>query len=548
MFSRPVHAVHLSQFTLPITSDSLTLLAIILDVSAIFCARFAIPTMFCDLLAIIIYLLCFLMISGTFTSTPQPFPSSTLISATQQPHTSEPRSETSQTSHITPSTCPITMPLRRDHSAPHFDPSRPRELRRYFADLAVHFAQSEIDSDQEKKHYTCRYVDIDTEELWESRLEYSDGAKSFAEFVQAIYRLYPGAEGRQQWLVADMEKLVEERSRISIRTLGDLGDYYRRFIAITTFLCGRNWLSDRDQSQAFMRGLSCDLCDRVLRRLQLKFPDHLYDDPYRLDDIYEAAQFILHGTATSVSITATLCDPLIGSALPGIAEHCIKSPDIIKHHPSLREVGNHRTSSPSIAGDHIGSPEVVEDRLTSPEAIQYCPTSFRTADHHLTLRKVGKPCGTSADMVEHRAGSHDIGARHVTSPEVAAHHVTSPRSAEHCPTSFRTADHHLTLRKVGKLCETSADVVEHRAGSRDIGARHVTSPEAPEHHVTSPEAIWHCPTSLRTADHHLTLRKVGKPCRTSADIVEHRAGSRDIGARHRRTLPDIGFTADWIGK
>jgi hypothetical protein len=239
-----------------------------------------------------------------------------------------------QTPHIAPSNRPITMPLRHDHSAPHFEPSQPRELRRYFADLAVHFARSEIDSDQEKKCYTCRYVDIDTEELWESRLEYSDHTKSFADFVQAIYRLYPGAEGQRQWLVADMEKLVEERSQVDIRTLGDLGDYYRRFIAITTFLCGKNRLSDRDQSRAFMRGLSRELCDRVLQRLQLKFPDHLSDDPYRLDDIYEAAQFILHGTATSVSVTATLCNPLIGSASPDIVEYCITSPELARSQKS----------------------------------------------------------------------------------------------------------------------------------------------------------------------------------------------------------------------
>jgi len=71
-------------------------------------------------------------------------------------------------------------------------------------------------------------------------LEYSDHTKSFSDFVQAIYRLYPGADGQQQWLVADMERLVEERSRIGIRTLGDLGDFYWRFIAITTFLRSRN--------------------------------------------------------------------------------------------------------------------------------------------------------------------------------------------------------------------------------------------------------------------------------------------------------------------
>src|SRR5882724_10612919 len=164
MFWQFIHAAHLDRFSLPMTSDSLALLAIILDVFAIFCAHFAIPSMFCDLLAIIIYLLRFLMIFGTFASTPRPSQNSMPTPTTRQPHTP----------HIAPSTCPITMPLRGDRSAPHFDPSQPRELRRYFADLAVHFTRSKIDDNQEKKRYACRYVDIDTEELWESRLELLD--------------------------------------------------------------------------------------------------------------------------------------------------------------------------------------------------------------------------------------------------------------------------------------------------------------------------------------------------------------------------------------
>jgi hypothetical protein len=69
MVWQSVQAFHLNQFALPLTSDSLGLLALILDVFMIFCARFAISPTFCDLLAIIIYLLRFLMISGTLTST-----------------------------------------------------------------------------------------------------------------------------------------------------------------------------------------------------------------------------------------------------------------------------------------------------------------------------------------------------------------------------------------------------------------------------------------------------------------------------------------------
>jgi hypothetical protein len=50
--------------------------------------------------------------------------------------------------------------------------------------------RSEIDDDQEKKRYACCYVDIDTEELWELCLEYSDHAKLFSDFAQAIMTLF----------------------------------------------------------------------------------------------------------------------------------------------------------------------------------------------------------------------------------------------------------------------------------------------------------------------------------------------------------------------
>jgi hypothetical protein len=112
-----------------------------------------------------------------------------------------------------------------------------------------------------------------------------------------------------------------------------------------------------------MWGLPCDLCDCVLQRLQLKFPDHLFDDPYHLDDIYEVAQFILHSAVTSVSITATQCDHFIGPELP----------DIAKHRPSSCEVENHRVSSPRVTEHHIGSPGAVEHHLTS----------LKLARHHL---------------------------------------------------------------------------------------------------------------------------------------------------------------------
>jgi len=79
-------------------------------------------------------------------------------------------------------------------------------------------------------------VDIDTAELWESLSEFSEQAKSFSDFIQVVYRLYPGSGQERQWLVVDIERLVEERSCVDIRSLGDFGDYLRSFIVISAFL------------------------------------------------------------------------------------------------------------------------------------------------------------------------------------------------------------------------------------------------------------------------------------------------------------------------
>ena len=197
------------------------------------------------------------------------------------------------------------MPARGDRSAPQFNTKQPRELRRYFADLEYCFGRAQIVDDAEKKKHACRFVDVDTSELWESLAEFADITKTYAEFCQAIYALYPGSEEERKWSVADMDKLVGERSRLGVLSLGDLGEYHRQFLAITTFLIGKMRLSAAEQSRAFARGFQVELWARISQRLQLKLPDHFPDDPYPLDAILEAAQYVLHGTTSTLLIAST---------------------------------------------------------------------------------------------------------------------------------------------------------------------------------------------------------------------------------------------------
>jgi len=216
----------------------------------------------------------------------------------------------------------IAMPARGDRSAPQFDPQQPRELRRYFSDLEFAFGRATITSPTEKKKHACRYVDVDTADLWESISQFADQNASYEDFVKAVHTLYPGSEEERKWSVADMDKLVGERSRLGIISLADLGEYFRQFYTITTFLKGKGRLSEAEQSRAFVRGFQPALWASISQRLQLKLPDHFPDDPYPLDTIHEAARFVLHGTPSQALALSATAVPF---AVPARAINEVKS-------------------------------------------------------------------------------------------------------------------------------------------------------------------------------------------------------------------------------
>jgi hypothetical protein len=192
------------------------------------------------------------------------------------------------------------MPARGHSTAPKFDPTQPRELRRYFNELELLFGAANIAANDIRKKHACRYVDIDTSELWESLPEYGPGS-NFDDFRIAVHKLYPGSEDDRKWSISDMDKLVGEQLRIGIYDASDLGLYYRAFYNITQFLRTKNRISEAEQSRAFVRGFQPGLWTRIGRRLELKFPDHYPDDPYPLDDIHSAAKFVLASSPTSHS-------------------------------------------------------------------------------------------------------------------------------------------------------------------------------------------------------------------------------------------------------
>lgn len=193
------------------------------------------------------------------------------------------------------------MPSRGASKAPRFSPDEPRELRRYFQDLENLFTNFGITEDAVKKHYACHYVNIETSDLWSSISAYGT-AVSWDNFVQAIYKLYPGTDDEQRWTIADMDALVGSQLRIGIYDKTTLLNYYRPFITITEYLLKKNRISKAEQCRAFLRGFQQAFLVEIHRRLEIKFPDHIRDDPYELEGVYKAAEFVLTGSTTGAAI------------------------------------------------------------------------------------------------------------------------------------------------------------------------------------------------------------------------------------------------------
>jgi hypothetical protein len=275
-------------------------------------------------------------------------------------------------------TTPIPMPVRGDRTAPRFDPKQPRELRRYFADLDFVFVRAAVTDKDEKKKHATRYVDVDTSELWETLLEFTDNQKTFEEFVTAVYALYPGADEERKWSVADMDKLVGERSRLGIISLGDLGEYYRQFLAITTFLRSKSRLSTAEQSRAFVRGFPPELWRIISQRLQLKEPDHFPDDPYELSAIHEAARYVLHGTPSAPPTSATSTTAAITQSSPAVPQ--VKTEDFV----SMMERMNDTMS-----------------KLLQAQANPPRQSSTRSMNCHFCgdLAHLGRNCGVAAEYI-----------------------------------------------------------------------------------------------------------------------------------------------------
>ena len=127
------------------------------------------------------------------------------------------------------------MLLCGTQNARKFDGKTPAVLPRFLEDVDILGTAAGI-TDLEKIRAAIRYADLKEAEGWELLDEVAANPPDWANFAQAVKKLYPGCEGANQYCRADIQYLVQEFRAKPMRTLEDLGEYQRKFLKIACIL------------------------------------------------------------------------------------------------------------------------------------------------------------------------------------------------------------------------------------------------------------------------------------------------------------------------
>ena len=192
------------------------------------------------------------------------------------------------------------LPQRGERAAPSFD-GKNEELGRYFSEIEALYTRHSITDDQEKKNGAIKYLATSAlERMWKSSDTLADPNQSYDDFKDEMYRLYPGSS-KDVYTVHHLDALVGQSTRLGIRSSAELGEFHLHFRAISKYLISKNQMSQAEETWSFLRGLQPDLENRVRNRLQIIKPNHNPQDPYDLTDLYNAASFVLQGSAPATS-------------------------------------------------------------------------------------------------------------------------------------------------------------------------------------------------------------------------------------------------------
>ncbi|KAG1853669.1 hypothetical protein F4604DRAFT_1933092 [Suillus subluteus] len=202
---------------------------------------------------------------------------------------------------VTKPTIPFRMPTRGMEMAPTFD-GMPACLVPFFEELDLLADDAGLDDPQCIKA-ALRYTPTNEADTWKITPEAK--GQDWAKFMKAIKAMYPGCEGDCHYTRTDLENLRTEQAQQPMHSQEDLRPYYHNFLKISQHLINNNRLVDLECGRFFLEGIHSTTSAVIKRHLEIKLANHHPDDPYSMQEVYNAAVFLLPRTAATALPTQT---------------------------------------------------------------------------------------------------------------------------------------------------------------------------------------------------------------------------------------------------
>src|SRR6266481_38071 len=140
---------------------------------------------------------------------------------------------------------------------------------------------------------------------WETLPEFQATPPDWKAFKAALFRDYPDAQEPEPSSV-ELDKFIEEHSHRNILSLSDFASFNRRFRRITYCLLASNCVCLLEVQKAYTKSIHPELRQLIHIYLVTEKVPHIRGEPYTVEQVREAAEYIFKGSDPCFEIIGQL--------------------------------------------------------------------------------------------------------------------------------------------------------------------------------------------------------------------------------------------------
>jgi len=195
------------------------------------------------------------------------------------------------------------MPAKGHSTAPKFN-DEPANLESYFTELKYQFDQCRITSTYDHKVQAVCYLDAAPRCVWHGTEAYENNERTWEDFKDEIYKLYPGSGSKQCLNLSDILSFIDTNARAVYPNEKELSAYYRRLLSDTTMMIRSNCMTPCEQLLIYLHRLPDLLHQQTTCHYHMKNLDRHPEDLPPIVELYNVSAFCVLGGGLTMPVAS----------------------------------------------------------------------------------------------------------------------------------------------------------------------------------------------------------------------------------------------------